>query len=129
VTREAVHLVQDWVTDAAENATVRPTDADLPSLSHDELENVLGLNLLWTDGDALGGSRLNRTLWVRRRDRVHTCPLCGNPHADPPPDADYRSVTLASERLTDEDWTEIPNGAVFHVDETGSLCFEALAPA
>jgi glutamine amidotransferase len=126
VTREAVHLVQGWVTDAAADATVRATDADFQSLSHDELEQFLGLNLLWTDGDALGGSRLNRTLWVRRRDHVHTCPLCGNPHADPPPDADYRSVTLASERLTDEDWTEVPNGAVFHVDETGSLHLEAL---
>jgi glutamine amidotransferase len=129
VTREAVHLVQDWVGYEDEGATVRATDADFSSLAHDELETVLGLNLLWTDGDTLGGSRLNRTLWARRRDRVHTCSICGHAHADPPPDADYRAVTLASERLTDEDWTEVPNGSVFHVDETGSLCFEALAPA
>ena len=126
VTREAVHLIQGWVTDEAERATVRATDTDFSSLSHNELEKFLGLNLLWTDGDTLGGSRLNRTLWVRRRDRVPTCPLCGNPHADPPADADYRAVTLASERLTDEDWTEVPNGSVFRVDTDGTLHLEAL---
>jgi hypothetical protein len=121
MTREAIHLLQDWVTDEAEGATVRATDADFYSFSHDELEQFLGLNLLWTDGDTLGGSRLNRTLWALQRDRVHTCSICGSAHADPPPDADYRSVSLASERLTDEDWTEVPNGSVFQVDPTGTL--------
>jgi len=126
ITRKAVHLVQDWVTDEDDRATVRATDADFSSLSHNELEKFLGLNLLWTDGNALGGSRLNRTLWALQRDRAHTGDICGTAHADPPPDADYRSVTLASERLTDEDWSEVPNGSVFHVDPDGTLHLEAL---
>jgi glutamine amidotransferase len=129
VTRKAVHLVQDWVTDEAPGATAHAADADFSGLSHDELEDVLGLNLLWTDGDALGGSRLNRTLWALQRDRVHTCGICGSDHADPPDGADYRSTTLASERLTDEDWTEVPNGSVFHVGPDGTLHLEALDEA
>lgn len=126
VTREAVHLIQKWVADEAEDATVHPADTDFSSLSHDELTNVLGLNLLWTDGDTLGGSRLNRTLWALQRDHVHTCTLCGHAHTNPPDGADYRSTTLASERLTDEDWKEVPNGSVFHADATGTLHIEAL---
>jgi len=126
ITREVVHLVQDWVTDETENATVCAADADFRSLSHEELEHFLGLNLLWTDGETLGGARLNRTLWALQRDRVPTCSICGSAHADPPADADYRSTTLASERLTDEDWTEVPNGSVFHVGTDGTLHLEAL---
>ena len=126
VTREAVHLVQDWTADEAPGAIVHASDADFSDLSHDELENALGLNLLWTDGTTLGGARLNRTLWALQRDRVHTCEICGHAHADPPDDAEYRSTTLASERLTDEDWTEVPNGSVFHVDTDGTLHLEAL---
>ena len=127
LTREAVHLVQNWVTDEAADATVHAADTDFSALSHDDLVDVLGLNLLWTDGDTLAGSRLNRTLWALQRDRVHTCSICGSAHAAPPADADYRSVTLASERLTDEDWTEVPNGSVFQVDTDGTLCLERFA--
>jgi glutamine amidotransferase len=126
VTREAIHLVQDWVTVEAPGATAHAADTDPRSLSHDELEGLLGLNLLWTDGETLGGSRLNRTLWALQRDRVHTCSVCGHAHADPPADANYRSVTLASERLTDEDWATIPNGSVLSVAKNGTLHREPL---
>ncbi len=128
-TREAVHLIQEWVADVREEATVGTTDEDYHSLSHDELEKILGLNLLWTDGRTLGGSRLNRTLWAVQRDRVQTCSICGQAHADPPDDSSYRSTTLASERLTDEEWTEVPNGSVFQVDADGTLHLETLNPA
>jgi glutamine amidotransferase len=121
VTRKAVHLVQDWVRAEAPDATAHAADADFSGMSHDELETVLGLNLLWTDGTTLGGARLNRTLWALQRDRVHTCEICGRAHANPPKADAYRSTTLASERLTDEDWTEVPNGSVFHADATGTL--------
>lgn len=126
VTRSAVHLVQDWVDDTSTDATVQATDTDFASLSHDELVDVLGLNLLWTDGQTLAGSRLNRTLWALSRDRVHTCSLCGTAHANPPDGESYRSITLASERLTDEDWTEIPNGSVFSASSAGQLHVESL---
>jgi len=121
VTRRAVQHLQAWVAEAAPQAAVDPVDADTASLSHDALEDLLGLNLLWTDGPTLAGSRLNRTLWALGRTRPHACSICGHDHADPPADSDYRSVTLASERLTDEDWNAVPNGSVFRVDAEGAL--------
>lgn len=32
----------------------------------------------------------------------------------------------ASARFTDEDWTPVPNGSVFHADDTGTLPLESL---
>ncbi|WP_232798333.1 class II glutamine amidotransferase, partial [Salinibacter altiplanensis] len=84
ITREALQRIQSWVEHEAPNATPDPTDADTQSLSHDELEDILALNLLWTDGTTLAGSRLNRTLWTLDRSGVRACPLCGDDHADPP---------------------------------------------
>jgi len=126
VTRAAIRRVQSWVREAAPDGTVGPTDADIPELDHDELVDILGLNLLWTDGTALGGSRLNRTLFALERNHVPTCPVCGEQHADPPGSADYRAVALASERVTDEAWTVVPNGSVFSVGDDGRLHRESL---
>lgn len=126
VTREAVRLVQEWTAAEAPGATAQATDANVNSMSHDELEDVLALNLLWTDGTALGGSRLNRSLWVLQRRRVHTCPKCGQDHAHPPSGENYQSTTLASERLTGEDWTEVPNGSVFSAGPDPRLHVEPL---
>ena len=126
VTRQALRLLQSWTREAAPDAAVTPVDGDLRSLSHDELEGILGLNLLWTDGTALGGSRLNRTLWARERDHAPVCSVCGAQHADPPTGAPYRAVALASERITDEEWTEVPNGSVFSADPDARLHLESL---
>jgi glutamine amidotransferase len=119
VTRRATRQVQSWVRAADAGATVTPSDADFGALAHDDLVDILGLNLLWTDGHALAGARLNRTLWALERTAPPTCSVCGRPHAHPPEDAAYRSTTLASERLTDEDWRAVPNGSVFRVDPDG----------
>ena len=35
------------------------------------------LNVLWTDGERLVGSRLGRTLWYLDRDGIHICEICG----------------------------------------------------
>jgi glutamine amidotransferase len=121
ITRRALALVQDWVTTASDTATVDAVDADTTALSHDALTDLLGLNLLWTDGTTLAGSRLNRTLWARTRTAPCDCPICGHTHAAPPAEADYRSTTLASERLTDEDWIPVPNGSVFRGAPDGTL--------
>jgi len=129
VTRRAVQQVQSWVRDVSDEATAAPTDADFETRSHDELVDVLGLNLLWTDGDTLGGARLNRTLWAHERTQPPTCSVCERPHATPPENDDYRATTLASERLTDEDWRPIPNGSVFRVDADGTLHLDALEEA
>lgn len=121
ITRRALALVQDWVTAVSDTATVGAVDADTTALPHDALTDLLGLNLLWTDGTTLAGSRLNRTLWALDRTAPVTCPICGHDHAAPPAEAHYRSTTLASERLTDEDWIPVPNGSVFRVDPDGIL--------
>jgi len=126
VTGEAVQLLQSWVADASAEATTEPVNAPFDDLDHDELTDILGLNLLWTDGETLGGSRLNRTLWALQRDEVHTCSICNDTHTHPPEDDSYRSTTLASERITDENWQPVPNGSVFHVDAGGALNFDLL---
>lgn len=129
VTRRAVQHVQSWVRDARPDATVDPVDADTAALDHDALEELLGLNLLWTDGKTLAGARLNRTLWSLERTKPYGCPICGHNHATPPGDAAYRSTTLASEPITDENWTEVPNGSVFQVDAAGTLHRDAFTSA
>jgi glutamine amidotransferase len=126
VTRTALQHVQSWGAAEAPDAEPHPTDADTQSHSHDELEGILALNLLWTDGVTLAGSRLNRTLWICEWSHVRACPLCGEDHAAPPEGADYRATVLASERITDEDWTEIPNGSVFSTINDGTLHLESL---
>lgn len=114
------------MSDAADEATVQPTDIDTQGRSHDELVDILGLNLLWTDGQTLVGSRLNRTLWALERTSVYACPICGHNHADPSTDGSYRSTTLASERLTNESWEAVPNGTVFSAGEDARLHVELL---
>jgi glutamine amidotransferase len=104
-------------------------EADTSALGHDALVALLGLNLLWTDGNTLSGARLNRTLWALERDHVHMCSLYDDNDVDVLDDKPYHSTTLSSERLTDEDWTKVPNGSVFHADDTGTLHLEALAAA
>ncbi|MCS3750836.1 glutamine amidotransferase [Salinibacter ruber] len=126
VTRAAPQQVQSWVAAEAPDAEPAPTDADTQALSHDELEHILALNLLWTDGTTLAGSRLNRTLWTLDRPAVRACPLCGDDHASPPADADYHATAVASERITDEDWTEVPNGSVFSTSDNATLHLESL---
>ncbi len=125
-TRRAIREVQQWVRAAAPGATVDPSPAQMSDLDHDELETILGLNLLWTDGTTLAGSRLNRTLWRVTRAQPLQCPVCGMPHAHPPEQSAYRATALASERITDESWTAVPNGSVFTAAPDGSLHVEAL---
>lgn len=125
VTREAVRRVQAWVDAEAPDATAEATLDDTDALSHDELKRVLGLNLIWTDGHAVSGARFNRSLWTLQRDQVPICAICHQKHAHPPDGVAYQSTTLASERLTDEAWSEVPNGSVFHIQPNGSPDFSS----
>jgi len=126
VTRNAIRLVQAWAAAEAPDAVTEATLDDAGALSHDELERVLGLNVIWTDGRILSGVRFNRALWTLQRDHVTTCSICHQKHAHPPDGAAYRSTTLASEPLTDEAWSEVPNGSVFQVQPNGSSNFSSL---
>lgn len=129
ITAKAVRLVQTWVQEAAPRATTHPSEADFSGWSHRDLKDVLALNVLWTDGRGLAGVRLNRTLWALKRNRVLTCPVCGQDHAAPDDGVAYQAVALASERITAEDWTAVPNGSVFTAGRRAALHVESLDSA
>lgn len=79
-------------------------------------ERRVSLNVLWTDGERMVGSRLNRTLWYLERDGLALCEICGQSHVHHSPKQHYRAVEIASEPITHEHWLPIPNGTVFSVD-------------
>jgi len=87
----------------------------------------MGLNLLFTDGRHLYGSRIGRTLFYTRHEGVYDCEICGFPHIHHAPSIDYRAIDIASEPITRTDnWTTIPEQSLFHVDESFILHREAL---
>ena len=90
-------------------------------------EARVGLNIVLTDGAELVGSRLGRTLWHLRREKVFTCNICGRSHVHHDVGADYRVVEIASEPITDDYWEEFDDGVVYSVDEDYYLLVEPLA--
>lgn len=86
----------------------------------------ISLNVIWTDGDHLVGSRFNRTLWFLERDGVFHCDICGRPHVHHDPKRAYRAVEIASEPITEERWLGVPNGTVFSVDPDIRIHFEQM---
>ncbi len=91
---------------------------------------TVGLNVLFSDGETLVGSRFNRTLWFIERDEEFVCGICGRPHVHHIPGTNYRAVEVASEPLTPgENWKAIPNGTVFSVDPDYRLRFLPLLAA
>ena len=76
----------------------------------------IGLNVIWTDGERMVGSRLNRSLWYLERDGVVRCEVCGETHVHHSAKEHYRAVEIASEPITHEHWLQVPNGTVFSVD-------------
>ena len=89
-------------------------------------EARISLNVLWTDGDRMVGSRLGRTLWYLERDGIVPCEICGKSHVHHDPKQAYRAVEIASEPLTGEDWLAVPDATVFNVDPDLRLRFEPL---
>jgi len=89
----------------------------------------VGINVLWTDGERLAGSRLGRTLWYAERDGVHLCPICNESHVRHAHERRYRCVEIASEPITDEPWIEVPNGTVYAVDPDLALSFRPIEEA
>ena len=77
-----------------------------------EAEEPPKLNFLISDGKHLVATRWGNTLYWMFRRGINDCSLCGTSHC-PHADADYRSVAVASEPITNEDWIEIPEGTVF----------------
>lgn len=88
----------------------------------------VGLNIVLTDGDRMIGSRLNRSLFHLRREKIFVCPICGQPHVHHDPKTDYRAVEIASEPVTKVDvWEEVPNGVVYEVTPDYRLDLRPLA--
>lgn len=79
-------------------------------------DQKIALNVLWTNGQQMVGSRLNRTLWYLERDGIVPCEICGQPHVHHNSKQHYRAVEIASEPITHETWLQVPNGTVFTVD-------------
>ena len=84
----------------------------------------IGLNVLLTNGDELVGSRWGRTLYRLDRLGVYDCEVCGFPHIHHHSGTDYRAIVVASEPITHEDWTEVPERTVYSVSR--DLRFHAL---
>lgn len=98
VVKEGVATVASWIDDVDEKA--KP-----------------GLNVMMTDGRRIVGVRWGRSLYHVQRDGVYDCEICGFPHIHHDPNRDYRAVVVASEPLTHEAWTEIPDRSLWIVEE------------
>lgn len=114
--RPMAEILRDAVRDVV--AMVRAVDPEVE----------VALNVLWTVGEELVGSRFGRSLWYVERKAPHRCSGCGEPHPDPATldGEEYRAAVVASERITDEDWKEVPKGSVFRLDGDFDLRFEPL---
>ena len=88
----------------------------------------IALNIIMSNGDEIGGLRYGRSLWYMRRNAVHPCGVCGGAlHVEKDPGKDYRAVIVASEPITDdEEWTEIPEGSLFRIDNEIALNITSL---
>ena len=74
------------------------------------------LNFVLTDGTVLVASRWGHTLYWTERDAPHICEVCGLAHVDRPVPPGYRAVIIASEPLSSERWSEVPDRSVISVD-------------
>jgi glutamine amidotransferase len=94
--------------------------------SKKDSDEQAALNFLWASGHQLAGVRSGRTLWWVATDQACKCPACGQRHANPPVGADYRSIEVASERITSEDWRPVPEHTAFVVTADKTMEFEPL---
>lgn len=119
VLRETITDLVEWYATSAPEHRYRPEEPDA-----DQLERV-ALNVLWAVGERLVGARVGRSLWYRERDGAYRCGMCGDLHPNPEPDG-YRAIAVASERITEEKWTQIPEATVFYVDDDFTLRVDSL---
>lgn len=104
---------------------------DVAALARDAgTGDEVALNVIWLVGGELVASRRGRSLWCLERDGPRRCVVCGRLHPDPGvlDGDDYAAASLASERITDEGWTEVPEGSVLRVDGEMNVRVRPLAP-
>ncbi|MEX1228659.1 MAG: class II glutamine amidotransferase [Planctomycetaceae bacterium] len=75
------------------------------------------LNLVLTNGVVFVATRWNNSLHWVARENIHDCELCGIPHIRHRGGITYRAVVVASERISQEEWNELPNRSVLMVGE------------
>ncbi|MFC7047817.1 class II glutamine amidotransferase [Emcibacter nanhaiensis] len=75
-----------------------------------------GLNIILSNGEELAGSRLGRSLVFVVRSGLYDCEICGFPHIHHDPSKDYKAIIIASEPLTHEKWTEVPERSIWKAE-------------
>lgn len=73
------------------------------------------LNFVLTNGKVAFACRWNNTLYKIVRDGVYDCEICGIPHIHHKSTVDHRAIVIASEPITSEPWSEIPNHSLMYV--------------
>ena len=86
----------------------------------------LGLNLMIADGRQIVGTRWGRSLYVLRRKGILDCEICGFPHVRHEAQTDYRAIAVASEPLTRESWSAVPNRSLFETTADYNVRIDAL---
>jgi predicted glutamine amidotransferase len=76
---------------------------------------------LLTNRQVLVAYRQHRPFYYVERDRALVCPVCGESHVVLPADSIYRSVVVASEPFSGEEWKEIPDEHMVFVDPDVSV--------
>lgn len=129
VFRYFLNLVDGKIVDAGQDlvgALRRLTD-DIITLANTHAPGEkIGLNFMLSDGERLVGTRFNRSLYFVDRKGVYDCEICGFPHIHHDPDAEYRAIVIASEPLTREKWTKIPNRSIWEVDMADGITIHDL---
>jgi glutamine amidotransferase len=115
--------------------------AELPEVIHTAVRDIdnwsrevdprkpASVNLIITDGKQIAGTRLGRSLHFVKRSGILDCEICGFPHIHHHPRANYRAFVVASEPLTDEHWSEMPERSTWSVDsECTTLSVQPFQP-
>lgn len=76
------------------------------------------LNILLTNGQMMIATRWNNDLFTVLREGIHDCEICGIPHVHHDDSHEYRAVVIASEKLSEEPWAEVPNYSVVAIDKS-----------
>lgn len=106
---------------------IRETVSIVEKLAQDYApEKKLGLNLMLTNGHVFCGTRYGRTLHMIEREGVYDCEICGFPHIHHNPKHDYRAVVVASEPITQEEWSVVPDRSLWFASDQKKLEISAL---
>ena len=75
-------------------------------------DEITRLNFMLTDGELMIACRWNHSLFTVRREGVYECEICGIPHIHHHATINHRSVSIASEPVTHEQWEEVENHSI-----------------